>query len=104
MLAITEHNIERRGRSSKFIKAYEYCGYDPELMLLLDDSIDNCKDWKGNNGKTILYRRVTDAEKSAKIERTEYNRIVNFTELDDAVRNIYVEVNSKVKRIGGKKL
>ena len=56
------------------------------------------------SGKTILYRRITDAEKSAKIERTEYNRIISFDELEDMVKAIYLEVNSKVKRIRGKNL
>ncbi len=93
----TEHNLERRTRSSKFKYASMICNYEHELMLLLDDSRDNCSDWEKNEGNVILYRPVTDAEKTTKVKRDEFNRIISFDELEEKVCEIYQNINCKRK-------
>lgn len=92
-----EHNLERRDRSSKMDKAQTVCMSDPEYMILVDDSKPNCHDWQNKSGKVILYREVSDAEKTSRIENSEFLRITDFNMLEDAILKILGEEKGKVK-------
>lgn len=95
----SEHNIKRRYRSSKFAAARRVCNLDAKYMILLDDSKDNCKDWVSNDGKVILYRKVTDAERTSKIENSEYPRITDFDYLEATIEDIVTTQKQKRKYI-----
>ncbi len=91
-----EHNIKRRGRSSKFDRA-KTDDIDAEKMILLDDSKDNCNDWYKKGGKVIIYRRITDAERISKLETFDYPRITDFDYLEETLSEVIVK--DKVKKI-----
>lgn len=93
----TEHNLERRERSSKIDKALEVCEKDPSLMILIDDSKANCSDWQEKGGKVILYREISDAEKTSRIEKSEFPRITDFNMLEETLEEIMTTEKRKVK-------
>ena len=84
----SEHNLERRQRSSKFEKAKEAYGDRKENMILLDDSMDNCNNWFTNGGSVILYRKITPAEKISGLEQFPYPRITDFDYLTNRIEKI----------------
>ena len=93
----TEHNLERRERSSKIDKALVVCDKEPKDMILIDDSKANCSDWQEKGGKVILYREISDAEKTSRIEKSEFVRITDFNMLEQALEEIMVNEKRKVK-------
>ncbi len=94
-----EHDIIRRKRSSKFEKAIKEYNLNPEDMILLDDSIDNCNDWEKNGGKAIIYREITDAEKTSEVKEFPYPRIISFDFLDEAISSVLKKNKVKEKVI-----
>ncbi len=105
-----EHNVERRGRSSKAAYAIKYLEMllgikiIPEQLILLDDSKANCKDIKSKKGIEILYKPRNDSEIiNGKLEEMDYNRILTF---DDYLVFQYINMAEenlakvKVKKIG----
>lgn len=74
----TEHNMKRRGRSSKMLHCSYICNMPKCRMILLDDSIDNCSDWENRDGKAILYRKLTDAELIKGEQEVNLTRIKRF--------------------------
>ena len=100
-----EHNAARRGRSSKTRKTANKLHIDPRQILLIDDSIENCKDCKKKGGLAILYRPLTDAEKiNGKVEDTGFPRIYDFSDeslklvLDEAIKH-FENINAKQKKL-----
>lgn len=94
-----EHYLKRRYRSSKYDKATIFYATDPSNMILLDDSKDNCNDWYKKGGQVIIYRKITDAEKTSTIEDFGYPRITDFDQLESKIANISNIEKQKVKRI-----
>ena len=92
-----EHNLERRERSSKIDKALIVCNKEPEDMILIDDSKANCSDWQEKGGRVILYREITDAEKTSKIEESEFLRITDFNMLEQALDTIMIKGKEKIR-------
>ena len=92
-----EHNLERRQRSSKMDKALAVCDKNPEDMILIDDSKANCSDWQNKGGKVILYREISDAEKTSRMEKSEFLRITDFNMLEEALDEIMTNEKRKVK-------
>ena len=105
-----EHNVERRGRSSKASQAIVYLerllGFKiiPEQLILLDDSKANCKDIKERKGTEILYKPRNDSEIiNGKLEEMGYNRILTFDEYPvfQYINNASNELEKvKTKRLG----
>ena len=93
-----EHNLVRRYRSSKFLKASDNYDLIPKNMILLDDSKDNCSDWEKNGGTSILYREVTDAEKTSEIEVFPYQRITTFDCLEEAINSVIEKQKVKERK------
>lgn len=93
----SEHNLERRNRSSKMDTALLVCDKDPSMMILIDDSKANCSDWQEKGGKVILYREISDAEKTSRIEKSDFLRITDFNMLEEALDNIMIKEKRKVK-------
>ena len=88
----SEHDAERRLRSSKIDRAMEYLGILASQIVLLDDSKENCRDCNSKGGIAILYRPETDSEKiNNRIEETGFNRIQDLRNnnidemIDDAI-------------------
>ncbi len=92
-----EHNLERRQRSSKMDRALTVCEKDPSDMILIDDSKANCSDWQEKGGKVILYRELSDAEKTSRMEKSEFLRITDFNMLEEALEEIMTKEKRKVK-------
>lgn len=92
-----EHNLTRRNRSSKMDKALLVCNNDTQNMILIDDSKPNCSDWQEKGGKVILYRELSDAEKTSRMENSEFLRITDFNMLEEALDEIISEGKKKVK-------
>ncbi len=98
-----EHHLKRRGRSSKFDGTkVQIIGFNRENELLFDDSKDNCTDWHEKGGLTILFRRLTSAEKAAGMEKFDFIRVTGFEQLESAVDTIISARKQKVKRLEGK--
>lgn len=94
-----EHNANRRGRSSKFDKMSQMISFSDRIVILLDDSRDNCRDWHEKGGDVILYRPVNDAERSSSIEDIGYPRITSFSQLESAIDKIEAKHQAKVKKL-----
>lgn len=78
-----EHDANRRGRSSKVERAALILGIDPSQIVLIDDSIANCRDCVERGGTAILYKPMTDSEKiNGKLEDTGFFRLTDFDDLD----------------------
>ena len=95
-----EHNVIRRGRSSKIDKACEYLMIMPNQIVLLDDSKANCGDCKNKGGTEILYKPQTDSEIiNGKFEDNGYNRILDFdnNHVYGFIANAYVKPKLKTK-------
>ncbi len=77
----TEHDANRRGRSSKILKACYRLHVVPDKLALLDDSKANCDDCVKKGALEILFKALTDSEIiNGMIEETGFNRIMNFDE------------------------
>ena len=97
----SEHNVIRRGRSSKIDKACEYLMISPSQIVLIDDSKANCGDCKNKGGTEVLYKPQTDSEiVNGKFEDTGYNRILSFNNnhVFGYIANAYVKPKIKVKQ------
>lgn len=77
----SEHNLLRRSRNSKIDYAAGKFSLNPSEMILIDDSIENCKEWERKGGMAILYKPRTDAEKIMnKLQDFPFIRITEFDE------------------------
>ena len=99
----TEHKVVRRFRSSKMEEALKlFPDIEPSRMILLDDSIDNCRDWENKGGRAILYRKLTDSEiVRGHMEDTGLTRITKF-DGDELVDIVNSYKYNKTKRYGVK--
>lgn len=113
-----EHDAERRMRNPKIDYVLDNLPYPAERVVLLDDSLDNCRTWAntdrtetGERPLAILYKPYTDSEiingvpekNPEGIERIpECNYIVVRNIIDDKIAKL-TKIDSKVKKIGGKK-
>lgn len=95
-----EHNGIRRNRTDKYPEADKYLNNDPRRRLLTDDSIPNNRMWEGHDAKTILYRKVTDAERVLnRLSDTGFTRITHFEyeEIEGLIKNYYLDLQAKQK-------
>jgi len=94
----SEHDAERRGRSSKIDRAASILDISPRQILLFDDSKANCKDCLEKGGIPILYKSQTDSEIiNGHIEETGFNRILDLKNngIYDIVANACVKQKKK---------
>lgn len=76
-----EHNVTRRGRSSKIEMAVMKLGIKPNQIVLIDDSVANCRDCQEKGGIAILYKPKTDSEIiKGVLEDTGFIRVIDFSE------------------------
>ena len=104
-----EHNVVRRGRSSKANQALVYLekllGFEiiPEQLILIDDSKANCQDIKERKGTEILYKPRNDSEIiNGKLEEMGYNRILTFDEYP--VFQFISNASNKLEKVKTKRL
>ena len=99
-----EHNVERRRRSSKILKAAFKLHVDPSQIVLIDDSVANCEDCIKHGGIAILYKPLTDAERiTGKIENFGFPRIFDF-ESDESYEIIMNAVEEHLAELKNKKI
>lgn len=98
-----EHNVIRRGRSSKITKVAHKLHILPEDVVLLDDSIANCRDCQKNGGLAILYKPMTDSEKiNGRLEDTGFVRITDFSE--ESYRIVMEAVDKHLAKLENNKI
>lgn len=94
-----EHDVGRRGRSSKISKIALTLGIEPNQIILLDDSIPNCRDCVGKGSTPILCKAMTDSEKiNGKLEDIGLNRITDFNDYGTIYR-VIADVYVKQKKL-----
>ena len=98
-----EHDAERRDRSSKIDYVAECLGVDKSRIVLIDDSIANCRDCKEKGGIALLYKAMTDSEKiNRRLIETGFYRVLDL-ENNDACEYL-IEENNKRKGRAIKKI
>ena len=101
----SEHDAERRFRSSKIDEIVRRKKIMPEQVALMDDSKDNCRDCKEKGGNEIHYKPYTDAEilkrNMEKDKNDSLRRITEFNEDEviEIIRGCKERLDKKVKKL-----